>query len=136
MFDCVAVLWFEASTQLPLFWLTSPPFRNATFLPLTTTGADDPHWFVVFSARLDWLADWDTSPLPEPQQPEPVTVWVCPSPFHWLFDCVAVLWFEASTQLPLFWLTSPPAGAHELQASCTQPLPTATFGPLTTSGAE
>ena len=74
MFDCVAVLWFEASTQLPLFWLTSPPFRNATFLPLTTTGADDPRWFAVFSARLDWLADWDTSPLPEPQQPEPVVL--------------------------------------------------------------
>jgi hypothetical protein len=53
-----------------------------------------------------------------------------------VFDWVAVLWFEASTQLPLFWLTFPPVGAHGLQVSCTQPLPTATFGPLTTTGAE
>jgi hypothetical protein len=90
----------DASTQLPLFWFTSPPFRKATFLPLTTTGADDAHWSALFSAQFDWLADWETSPLP--QQPEPVTLWFCASPFDWLFDCVAVLWFDASTQLPLF----------------------------------
>ena len=48
----------------------------------------------------------------------------------------AALWFDASTQLPLFWLTSPPAGAHELHASCAQPFAIATFGPLITTGAE
>src|SRR5439155_1415786 len=94
----------EASTQLPLFWLTSPPFRKATFLPLVTTGADDAHWFALFSAQLDWLADCEASPFP--QQPEPVTGWVCRRLLDWLFVWFAVLWFDASTQLPLFWLTS------------------------------
>jgi len=53
VFDCVAVLWFDASTRLPLFWLTSPPFRKATFLPLVTTGADEADWSALFSDQLD-----------------------------------------------------------------------------------
>jgi hypothetical protein len=42
------------------------------------------------------------------------TVWVWPSEFDCVFDCVAVLWFDASTQLPLFWWVSPPLKAARL----------------------
>ena len=53
MFDWLALLDVEASTLLPLFWLTSPPFRTATFGPLATTGFEVAYWSAVFSASFD-----------------------------------------------------------------------------------
>ncbi|TMK69288.1 MAG: hypothetical protein E6G50_12810 [Actinobacteria bacterium] len=52
-----------------------------------------------------------------------------------MFDCVAEFDAGAYTALPLFWETPPPP-PHGLQALCPQPFATATFGPLTTTGAE
>ena len=40
LFDCVAVFDAEESTQLPLFWRTSPLFNSATLSPLSTNGFD------------------------------------------------------------------------------------------------
>jgi hypothetical protein len=47
------------------------------------------------------------------------TVWVWPSLFDCVFDCVAVLWFDASTQLPLFCLVFPPLNAARLSPLAT-----------------
>jgi len=137
LFDWVAVFDAGAQTLLPLFWLTSPALKKALLPPLVTTGAEVAVWSALFSPVFDCRASWLTSPFdPEQQLEPPATDWVWPRPFDWSFDWVALFEAGAQTLLPLFWLTvsplPPPHGVHELP----QPFPAATFGPLTTTGAD